>query len=250
MRNKRKKCGAWILAFVMIFSLSGSAVWAVNDETDLSQEADTYVKPAASVLSKPSQDSDGYYILTTESELLWIADQVNNQKNTGLNVKLGNDLDLSAVCYEGADWEPIGTDSYPYSGIFDGCGYTISGLYGNLSGYTAGYGLFGTTSAATIRNLTVSGEITGDSSSYVGGIAGVSDQNTSFENCTNCVTIQISSGSYAFGGIVAELLEGTVTGCSNEADISGAQHTGGIVGYASGAEISGCSNSGSVTGSS
>lgn len=64
-------------------------------------------------------------------------DSVNGGNSyAGYTVTLMNDIDLGGV-----EWTPIGTTEHPFSGVFDGQGYTISNLKVNS---TSGYaGLFG-----------------------------------------------------------------------------------------------------------
>ena len=71
--------------------------------------------------------------------------------------ELTSDIDLSSV----ANWQPIGDSDNPYSGAFNGNGYTISNLrmmFGVQSClHTANAGLFGETAAtATIENVRLS----------------------------------------------------------------------------------------------
>ena len=77
------------------------------------------------------------------------------------------DIDLS-----GETWTPIGSESTPYTGTFDGQGYTISGMtIENAESYS---GLFGNVTG-TVKNFTVTGSITitGDETvAKVGGAVG------------------------------------------------------------------------------
>ena len=71
--------------------------------------------------------------------------------------ELTSDIDLSSV----ANWQPIGDSDNPYSGAFDGNGYTVSNLkmaFGVQSCLgTDNAGLFGETAAtATIENVRLS----------------------------------------------------------------------------------------------
>ena len=74
------------------------------------------------------------------------------------NGMLMQQIDLSSVCSVSLQksWNAIGTTAKPYTGAFDGNRYTISNLYITPAQPGATYkGLFGATSGATIKALTV-----------------------------------------------------------------------------------------------
>lgn len=117
---------------------------------------------------------------------------------------LMNDIDLSTATL-GLSQSPIGTAAGEYtsfSGIFDGNDKTIVGV--DMEGSSQFYGLFGHTTDATIRNLTVKGSI---SSTYQGanrydngcGIVGCATGGTWLQNITNEATVTAQSTA---GGIV------------------------------------------------
>ena len=97
------------------------------------------------------------YQIGTAAELYWFAGLVNGtlpnvEKNASANAILTADiivnegvLDANKDLVSGKDfipWTPIGTSDVPYTGTFDGKGYTMSGLYFNKP--TSYYvGLFG-----------------------------------------------------------------------------------------------------------
>ena len=124
----------------------------------------------------------------SDYEFITSASQLNDIRNN-LNGKyvLLCDIDLSSY----PEWSPIGTDSKPFIGVFDGNGNTISGL--NITKMTQNaVGLFGNNDGL-IRNVIVSGKINVNSSgfpndvSYVGGIVG---KNTgTIERCVNNVNV-------------------------------------------------------------
>ena len=81
----------------------------------------------------PAQNG-GIYQISTAEDLLWFAQEVN-AGGTGIKGMLAADIDLSDV----SDWPGIGTESKPFSGTFDGQGYTVTfkdanvGLFGCIS---------------------------------------------------------------------------------------------------------------------
>ena len=145
---------------------------------------------------------------------------------------------------------PIGSESIPYSGTFDGDGYTISGI--NISG-AGNVALFGFASGATIRNLTIEGTVSSTTNWAAGLVARVSAASIVVENCVNRCTV---SGTDSVGGIVGRLEPGalnvSISGCKNEGTITGARYSGGIVGFCSqtsgAAVIEKCRNDGAVNG--
>ena len=213
------------------------------------------------------------YKIGTAAELSWLRDTVN--ANTGSTYShhavLTADIDLGY-----RPWTPIGTNKVnAYQGGFrctlDGDGHTISGLsvtapIEGRTGYTSttcGYaGLFGYTSSAVIKDLTVEGEIalTGATTVYVGGIAG--SFHGTMENCVSRVHISVAlTGSYrnssAVGGLVGRLRGTSLTGCRFEgaAQVNSGAGTnylegglGGIAGVCdSSAALTRCVNTGAVT---
>ena len=213
------------------------------------------------------------YKIGTAAELSWLRDTVN--ANTGSTYShhavLTADIDLGY-----RPWTPIGTNKdNAYQGGFlcalDGNGHTISGLsvtepIEGRTGYTSttcGYaGLFGYTSSAVIKDLTVEGEITLTDATtvYVGGIAG--SFHGAMENCVSRVHISVAlTGSHrnssAVGGLVGRLRGTALTGCRFEgaAQVNSGAGTnylegglGGIAGVCdSSATLKCCVNTGAVT---
>ncbi len=139
-------------------------------------------------------------------------------------------------------WTPIGTSDDPFTGIFDGGNHTISGLYIDSSSEYAG--LFGYVSGAgTVKNLTVSGSVTG-SGNYTGGIVGWN--NGTVSNCTNNANVT-GNGAYT-GGVVGLNSIGAVTNCDNTGTVSGGSFIGGVVGLNSIGAVTNCDNTGTVSG--
>ena len=167
------------------------------------------------------------------------------------------------TCSDEDLWTPIGkgTASAEYNdvtydaksvfaGTFDGNGKTVSGIYTGDGTASKGnkacvQGLFGVVTG-TVKNLTVSGCVTG--SSVVAGIAAYVDGGT-ITNCTNNAVVFADGGttpngkkedgkykSGAVGGIAGRVAgESSVTGCKNTAVVSCANtnfggRLGGIIG--------------------
>jgi len=150
--------------------------------------------------------------------------------------RLANNL---AGGYTFAGSKPIGiAEETAFSGIFDGNDFTIN----HTSTRTANYiGLFGYTLYATIKNLKISGSVTGSGGHYVGGIVGYAKY-TTIERCATTAEINKQTSDY-LGGIVGYLDGGTISATISDTQnlntasayaVRGRNHVGGIVGYANG----------------
>ena len=205
-------------------------------------------------------DFVGYYAISNIGELYWFADLVNNGTNT-VNAVLTNDIvgnahvltDEGKLNGDGSNfrsWTPIGTSSKKYQGIFDGNGYTISGLYfknTTSSNYPNGgnyVGLFGYADGGTIKNVGVIDSYF-EGKSYIGSICGYSNNGT-ITNCFNTGTIS-TLGNY-IGCICGYSNNGTITKCYNTGTIPSANgDVGGICGDGYGSTITKCYNTGAIT---
>jgi len=182
---------------------------------------------------------NGFYLLADADDLFWFAEQVNVKGVADLKGRLTGDIDLDR-----APWSPIGIDmNVVYSGTFDGDGYQISGLHINSEDFYQG--LFGYVKYATIKNLTVSGQVNG-TNYCTGGIAGIAMYST-IDNCVNMAAVQ---GTVNSGGIAGNASGSSVIqNCSNKGSIGGTQYAGGICGQATSTTyLQKCINYGQVDG--
>ena len=189
------------------------------------------------------------YQIENGEHLAWLADKVNNSTSvTKLYAELTDDIDLG-----GNPFTPIGKDFHEFSGVFDGQGYTVSGL--NVTD-VANAGLFGTAKDATIRNVVVRGNVTGTDNA-AGILAKAKTTACTIENCGNEAVVNVikSGGGYAGGILGYAITSTTVTNCYNSGAVTSKGSTSysrasGIVGYLSGngsAKITTCYNTGKVT---
>jgi hypothetical protein len=126
--------------------------------------------PTAAVAQAPITPTNiptGSRAIRTRSQLVAIG---SSTANLGRTYHLAADIDLGDE-----PWVPIGTERTPFTGIFDGRGFTISNM--NITGEHTNAGLFGVASFnAVIRNLGVSGTIdmigNVDDAGTAGGTAG------------------------------------------------------------------------------
>ena len=193
----------------------------------------------------------------TESDpyLIFYADQLNQVRNflnkDGVYFKLMSDIDLTDWIEENNPsngWQPVGVSSSAFKGIFDGNNHTISGLTINRPS-TENVGFFGYIDAATIKNLTVKGNVVGGT--HVGGICGAAGTAT-FKNLT--VKGNVEGGTHV-GGICGAAGTGTFSNChfiqkGNVAVKAKVKDAGGIIGYLSAKlTMSNCSFNGDIQGS-
>ena len=153
-------------------------------------------------------------------------------------------------------WEPIGTETDPFTGIFDGNDHTTSNLYINRQVMTFHAGLFGfikgasSVAPATLESLNlrdVNVKIDGDRS-ILGGLVGVVSSNSNIMLCSVTGTVFASSDddSTQGGGLVGAN-SGSITSCYATGDVTitstsaDGSYGGGLVG--------GNSGSGSITAS-
>lgn len=174
--------------------------------------------------------------------------QVRNFLSTpGVCFKLMNNIDLGewiSENYPNQGWEPIGTSSDPFKGIFDGNGKSITGFSINRSS-TNYVGLFGYTDGATIKDLVISGT-TVKGRQYTGSLSGYS-KSTTISNYTYNGSVTANS-SYVGG--VAGYFSGTATTLTVNATVNSTLgYVGGLFGQASGT-ITSASFSSKVTGNS
>ena len=187
--------------------------------------------------------SNGNYTVTSAEGLKNIAELVNEEWKSDINITLTDDIDLTGI-----DWTPIGIDyNHQYTGTFDGGGHTITGLavtgsdqYAGLFGYI---GSGGKVKDVTLENV----QITNDNSSgYAGGVAGWSDG--TLENCSVSGRVSGSGNNGTAGGVVGFQVGGSLTGCSSSATVKGVTYAGGIAGSTnSGATLTACYATGNVT---
>lgn len=158
-----------------------------------------------------TSDFVGYYAISTVGQLYWFA----NQANTGKSEKgvliadiVVNRNVLNSNGFPNGNgsnfkqWTPIGTSVYPYSGIFNGNGHVISGLYCNDG--VEYVGLIGYASFATILNVGI--EDSYFSGGWVGGICGYSysrsiGHGSTIKNCYTTVNKCILGYSDAYDNI-------------------------------------------------
>lgn len=196
-----------------------------------------FLSSGASALTG-SGTEESPYVISTASELQAIGDDLD------AHYELGGNINLSRL-----DFEPIGNEwDGPFTGTLDGKGFTISNMnvtspdlkYTGLFGY-----LEGTVCNLKLDNVYVSG---GRFAGGVAGTVGVGGVVTDCEVLSGTVAVSGSPMRMAAGGITG-VCEGTVTRCSNGANVlvNGDGDTGGIIGRVNeDLAIDGCVNRGAI----
>ena len=186
--------------------------------------------------------------ITTAQQLKRLADEVNaGDSKSDKTYLLANDIDLSVY----PNWTPIGrfdppNDMLPFSGVFDGQGYSITGL--KISGNEEARGLFGYTYCSAIRNVVIRNpEIQGGDK--VGALVG--HQAYSSEGIENCAVIGGKiQGSNRAGGLVGYMEESPIQNCYSTCEVVAMDfYAGGIVGdHRVVASIRNCYATGNISG--
>jgi hypothetical protein len=135
------------------------------------------------------------------------------------------DIDLSGYSADGG-WDPIGSESTPFTGAFDGNGFITKNLY--IDRPSEDYqGLFGYAESAELSNITLTGAlITGQDNT--GALAGYINT-TTIDSCVSTGTV---TGRVNTGGLVGyNHWESVIKYSSSRCAVSGQNHVGGLVGY-------------------
>ena len=187
-------------------------------------------------------------------------DVINGTNYSGTTVYLGSDIDFTLSLSQ--QFQPIGKESYPFKGIFDGQGHIISNL--NLNSSLTHVGLFGYSTGATIKNVVLDDScsfVSSYSGTNITGIGSISGycESSNINSVVNMGRVTYTGGYSAYlGGIAGRLVNlNYITNCANYGSVaySGAQtiatiSIGGIVGFCAGDNskiIQNCANYGTIT---
>ena len=225
---------------VFVYKMKEATDWQAGEEYTYTVSLAAAEDPGYTI------EGDGSYTVTTADGLKNVAKLVNEEGKTDINITLDTDLTLTG------EWTPIGTESQPYTGTFDGGNHTITGLKIDQSG-TDNVGLIGRLgSGGKVQDVTLT-EVNVTGGTYVGGIAGQTDGTV--ENCSVNGTV---TGQNQTGGIVGRNFS-TISGCSAEGTVTGNTNVGGISGLCVpnydtgtgsliGSTIEGCHSTAAVSG--
>ncbi|MBP5796996.1 MAG: chitobiase/beta-hexosaminidase C-terminal domain-containing protein, partial [Bacteroidales bacterium] len=191
----------------------------------------------------------------TPQQLAWVISMLNGEnhcvagENSNANIKVTADIDMYASI-----WVPMGTTAHPFTGTFDGNGFTIEGIHSTLVhqdmgmfGNTAGTvsnavikvdfdansanigTVAGTVSGGTISNVEAAGTLTGGSNTVnIGGIAGVTASGSEIHS-SFAVNTMSSIATTVMGGLVGTNGGDLINSYANTA-MSVSEHIGGLAG--------------------
>lgn len=133
-------------------------------------------------------------------------------------------IDLSVSYSDDTGWQPIGTSSSPFSGEYDGQGYSIDGLFIEL-GTSTDVGLFGQTSySASLSDIhLINVDVTGNEST--GGLVGYNES-----TITKCsVSGSVTGNDLNTGGLIG-YNKSRIYESFSDVTVDGESRTGGLVG--------------------
>ena len=209
----------------------------------------------------PTQDESGVYCIASEKQLQWFAAKVNGG-DTAISGKLTANLELTEA------WTPIGTQSQPFTGSFDGDGHSITGMsitfdsddksigapYLGLFGYVKGTA----DKKAEIKNLTLTGKLNitenyRNSYAYSGGLVGGAEY-VSFTDVTVDVAVTAKQGTAPYpwsyiGGFAGTVTNADFLRCVNNGTVtSDGDYVSGFAPKSEKTTYTACANNGAITG--
>ncbi len=130
------------------------------------------------------EDEEGVYIIKKESDLLYVAQQINTDAEAfvGKTIRLANDLNFASIT-----WTPLNlwTNETANLACIDGAGHKISNLSIKGAGSLGFIGSYASKdSVLTIKDITFENPVVESSASIVGTVVGNTNGNMNFENVT------------------------------------------------------------------
>lgn len=177
-------------------------------------------QPDLPIFSGGTGEPDNPYLISTTDELNSIG---NTPELMAASFRLIADIDLAGV-----DFCIIASQLYPFSGTFDGDGYTISN-FSYTSAEATGIGLFGYVAGGEIKNLgLITPHLDVERGNYHGSLVGRLDAGT----VTDCyVEAGSVSGDREVGGLVGQNgLRSAITDCYCTGSVDGDDKVGGLLG--------------------
>ncbi len=221
----------------------------ITDWVSVENEDITAEQAKTPFTTSVSDENAKVHYITSADDLRLLSTMINGSTGVtyqGVLFVVTDDIDL-----EGVQFTAIGskTASKSFQGILDGNYKTISGLYASGAAFQ---GLIGYALDATIKNLTVEGNVTGTGGN-VSGIICLAERSVVM-NCHNKVTVE--GGAFAVGGVVANNNGSQIENCVNSGNVTGtanATAVGGVAGNNTGAtnksfSVLNCYNSGTISG--
>ena len=204
-----KDGGTQVLSNTKVQTAKAHSLFAHWQDTWASHVVDED-EPSLKVSENPNT-KDNPYIIDTPGKLAWLAMQAQTKNLSGYYEQTKN-IELDDYI-----WLPIGTNTYSFTGYYDGKGYTIEGLHtaettevSNSTSVNSYVGLFGRTNGAKLNNIYVKeAKIYGHTN--VGGIVGYASGSTVLTSCGFSGTISAQANSGALIGSSASGVQ--ITDC-------------------------------------
>lgn len=173
--------------------------------------------------------ADGAYTVSDAQGLVNIAEDINNGTvDADANIELTGDIDLNDLTTRAiaSNWTPVGTSEKPFTGTFDGKGYTIKNLTLVESEAKEGkayIGFFGYAKDADIKNVTFENVYINipcldidHSQGHIGAVAGSLEGTSTIENVTvkgdiNVYATQDANGASRVAVVAGGNSSGNVT---------------------------------------
>ena len=152
------------------------------------------------------------YLISTQASLVLMRDLVNANANSGHYRTARYYQQTADISLSGVEWGPypIGTGTYPFQGVYNGNGKTISNLTQTTSNYDSGLFGYVNTAGALIQNVRLEG-VTIEAGNNVGGLLATLDAGK-VQNCR--VVREKIKGTQNAGGIAGLLRDGgTIENC-------------------------------------
>ncbi|MDR1321428.1 MAG: cell wall-binding repeat-containing protein [Gracilibacteraceae bacterium] len=185
------------------------------------------------IFDSGSGTEDDPYVVADEDQLRAFATSLTPYVDyAGRYVVLDADITLT-----GGDWMPIGEGEYPFAGVFDGGGHTISGLTYESDGEiknasdTFFIGFFGVLSG-TAKNLTLTEvdiHAVGKVSLYTGALTGYMETSSVVDSVFVSGEIYsetLENGNNFAGGIAGSMYRGLIVNSGSDAFVSSVQRGG------------------------
>ena len=158
-------------------------------------------------------ESGAWWVFTAAGLQAW-ADHVR-AGHYDSDCKLMANIVMPAVPDDGVSYNftSIGSEANPYTGSFDGNGYTISGLtMAFRERDLVEFGLFGYIDQGEVKNLTINGSLNALYAQYLGAIVGTNKNG----KVINCHTLNSSVALYPYRSTTTELhfAVGGIVGCN------------------------------------
>ena len=181
--------------------------------------------------------TDGEFVIKNEVELYQVGLLVAGGHDfAGQTVTLDNDISINS--YD--NWVPIGTEEKPFSGTFDGAGYTISNLV--IDNQTDTYtGLFGFVKGATPNAQYTATSQLFDNGTFNESIIAETNYSAALKDLT-LTDVNIKATFEQVGALVGHASNTYISGITVESGtISAPESAGGIAGRMYGSAMVGCS---------